>query len=262
MARSMSREGSAIKKRGGMSNVPRDLLPEVPFRAPAGSYDVGLDAAERASNRGLQDLLNDLNRDQERADVQGGWGREDITRGRDESLSDLDTRNTRFTRDLGTARQRGGEDYQSGLANLARNYQRLGNSQRQGATVAGVQRGGALKQAARKRDENMAWDRKPMDTNYARQQQDWNNSESDWGQDYQTTRGRITTGADRDLGRLNVAGSWDAQDRLTQGTRAQRENQYFGQDTQATRVQQVQQTSPGWLSDWQSRNKNRGWRQF
>ncbi len=252
-----------VKKTGkGASNVTARNVPEVPFNAPAGSYDVGLDAAARASGRGLQDLLNQLSTQQDRADVQSQWGQEDITRNRDQAFSDLDTRNSRFGRDLGVARQRGGEDYQSALAGLARNYQRLGNSQRQAATAAGVQSGGALKQAARKRAENQAWDQKPIDTGWQRQQQDWNNSEADWNQDYTTQRSRIGESADRDLGRLAVTGNWDSQDRITQGQQAQRENAYFNQDTQAAKVQQVQQTSPGWLDQWRQNNKYRGFRTF
>ncbi len=128
--------------------------------------------------------------------------------------------------------------------------------------AAGVQSQGLAAQAKRKRDENQAWDRKPIDTAYGRQQQDWTNSESDWGQDYQTQKGRITSGADRDIGRQSVASNWDATDRETQGGRAQRENEYYKQDTQAARVQQVQQTSPGWLDSWRNQNRNRGYRTF
>lgn len=276
-----------VKKTGkGASNVTSRNVPEIPFRAPAGSYDVGLDAAERASSRGLQDLLNQLSTQQDRADVQSQWGQQDITRNRDQALGDLSTRNDRFGRDLGISRQRGtedyntnstrlGEDYQSSLANLARNYQRLGQSQKQGFLSAGGQAGGggALKQAARKRAENQAWDRKPIDTGYqrsssdlntawGRQQQDWNNNEADWNKDYTTQTQRIGDSASRDLGRLAVTGNWDSQDRITQGQQAQRENTYFGQDTQAARVQQVQQTAPGWLDQWRQNNKYRGFQTF
>jgi hypothetical protein len=275
-----------IKKTGGSSNVTKRLVPEVPFNAPAGSYDVGLDAAVRGSNRGLADLITDAGRDQERADYQTQWGRDDITRQRDEGLGDLDTQNTRFTRDMGTNRQRGGEDYtkgkgrlsqdyQSTIAGLLRNYDRLGQSQRQQAAGAGYsgQGGGAVAQAARKRAENQAWDRKPVDTNFQRgnedmdtgwnrQQQDWNTAESDWGADYGTQKKRITDGADRNLGQLAVTGSWDSQDRQTGVTRGVRENREFGVDTQAAKVQQVQQTTPGWLDQWKKRNDKRGFRSF
>lgn len=278
------KKGTGIKKTGGVSNVPRGLLPEQPFRAPLGSYDPGLDAAERASGRGLIQLITDLGDARDRAAAQYGWGQEDITRGRDEALGDLDSRNQRFGRDLGTARQRGGEDYttgktrlsedfQSSLASLARNYQRLGNSQRQGATAAGVQAGGALRQAARKRAENQAWDRKPIDTGFARgnqdldtgwnrQQQDWNTRESDWNTDYQTDRGRITDGATRNSARLTATAGWDDRDRFKQEWRAQGEHANFQHDTQEARIGQVQQTAPGYLNDWNSRNRYRGFRTF
>jgi hypothetical protein len=296
-----------IKKTGGSSNV-NPLVPEIPFNAPAGSYDVGLDAALRGSKRGLAQLIEDAATGQQRDDNDYLLGKENIERGRDESISDLDTRNSRFTRDLGHNRQRGGEDYtkgkgrlsedyttgkgrlgedyQSTVAGLLRNYQRLGSSQRQGALSAGYtgQGGGAVAQAARKRAENQAWDRKPIDTNFQRgnqdmdrgfqrgnqdldtgwnrQQQDWNTAESDWGTDYQTGRQRITDGATRDLGGLGLAGIRSYQDRGTQVQRAKDETGFFGEDTQAAKVQQVQQTTPGWMDQWKQRNDKRGFRTF
>ena len=68
----------------------------------------------------------------------------------------------------------------------------------------GVLRGGAVLAAARRRAENQAWDRQPIDTGYQRAMQDYQTSESRLGQDYQTS-----------LSRLAAQREWLGQDQAT-----------------------------------------------
>lgn len=113
-----------------------------PTRPPAGTYDPALDSQGRAASRGLLDLTQDTDTQNQRALSDLITGKENLTRQKNEGLADL-------------LRQRQGLD---------RSYGQLGNQQLQGARAAGVSGGGALVQAARKRAANEAWDTQPIAT--------------------------------------------------------------------------------------------------
>ena len=115
-------------------------------RPPAGSYDVDLDAQERAARRGYENTLEDTGLQRERGATDFGLGQQelerqrgDVTREHGESLSDLIR-----------SRTQGQQDYQTSLQGIARNFQRLGNVQAQQGRKAGL-RGGFAAQAQRKR---------------------------------------------------------------------------------------------------------------
>jgi hypothetical protein len=194
------------------------------LKAPAGYYDPGLDAQERATGRGLAQSLADLQSQGERAQTSQGWTLEDLLRGRDRGLADI-----------GTSRTRANEDYGTSIANLDRNYARLGSTQTQNATAAGVEGGGALQASANQRAENQAIDRAPIDTGHTRTLADLLKSETQLGEDY-------NSGVER----ANTQYGWGVGDRATQGQRATDENTFFGQDVNGQRLFQAGQA--GWTA--------------
>jgi hypothetical protein len=144
-------------------------------------------------------------------------------------------------RQLGYARE--GEDYGRNVAMLERAYKIRGGQQRERANQYGVLNGGAALQGARKRAENMALERQPMDTAHSRFQTD-----------SATQQQRVNDTTQRSLGQLalmlappdasNPMGGRAFQDRTTQLTRAGRENTQFGIDTEAQKAFQAAGT--GW----------------
>jgi hypothetical protein len=199
---------------------------------PAGTYDPALDAAKGAAGRGYGDLQQDVGRDNLRDTVDYGLGREDIIR---QGMQSEQDRQTAFARE--------GEDYNRNVALLSRAFKLKGNVQSQQANQYGVLRGGTLLQAARKRAENEALQRQPMDTAHSRFQAD-----------SATQQQRLSEGANTALGRLalmmappdasNPMGGRSFQDRTTTLTRAGRENTQFGIDTEAQKGFQAAGT--GW----------------
>jgi hypothetical protein len=147
-----------------------------PLSPPPGSYDPNLDIQEGQANRGLGNLLENLDVTGDRAledygignaafDVQGKRNQEDY-----DTAKGLTERGyARQGADLSTALKQGGEDYGTNVAGLQRQYKQLGDQQggqqRQAGAFAGS---GAAIQAARKRVENEAYDRAPIDTAYSR----------------------------------------------------------------------------------------------
>jgi hypothetical protein len=186
---------------------------------PPGSYDPNLDATERASGRGLDDLADDTSYEKTKnlSDYQIGLGGIDTASGR--SLSELLT-----------ARQRGGEDYGASIAGVQRNYKNLGDQQAGAQRKAGVSLGGAVAQAAAKRAANEALDRAPIDTAYKRFTDDSTQAQTRLGEDTKTQKEALGLQYSR------------ADDPLTnQLARAQREYGFFQQDTAAARQFQANQ---------------------
>jgi hypothetical protein len=188
---------------------------------PPGTYDPALDAQLGQAGRGYLDLRQDIERDTGRREDDYLRGRNDLTRQFGESQFDLNR-----------ARQYQGEDYGRGVAGLERSYLRLGDAQRQQGNAAGVG-GGYLAQARRKRAENMAWDRQPLDTQNARALEGFATSEQ-----------RLGEGRDRGLGELALGQQRYGEDSQTQLTRGAREFEEFGQDIGAGRFYQAAGT--GW----------------
>lgn len=202
--------GAALAHNAGFFAAQQPTMP------PPGSYDPTIDVQLGQAQRGYGDLGTDYTKDwgelgtalggrqgtdfktaRDRLGIQGGW-----------QNSDFDQQKTRL-----------GEDYGRSIGDLTRQYGRLGNNQRQAAAAAGVAGGGALAQALRKRTENMAYDRQPIDQAFSRGNTDIDTNRSRFNeqQGWQTT----------DLTNTYTRGNEDA---LTALGRAGRETTQFGID--------------------------------
>lgn len=219
-------------------------------RPPPGSYDPGLDAQQRAAQRGYGQTLEDLVTQGSRAttdwtlsqeDVQRQLGdverqRGDVERGYGESLSDLLK-----------SRTQGQQDYQTNLQTLARNYQRLGNTQAQRGRQAGLYGQGFAAQAARKRTANEALERQPIDTAFNRFLEGSQLSEQRLGEARQRSLedvGRSAESVQRGEGQLNLGYQRGQQDIATQGQRAGTELEAYMRDIAEARQAQYGKPLP------------------
>lgn len=204
------RRGAGGIGQGAAGLIGTDFLPFRPYKpppVPTGSYDPALDAQLGQSQRGLGDLVQDTETAGTRDTVDYASQQGDITQTRDRQFADIDR--------------------QVGL--LQRGYAQLGGRQTESVNKAGVLGGGALLQAAAKRQANETIDRQPLDTQRARV-----------GQDANTALERLALemappSADSPLGGRRF------QDRGTALTRAQREGSQFGIDVNAQRLFQASQ---------------------
>lgn len=178
---------------------------------PSGYYDPNLDVQQRDEQRAYDDNTDDLNLQASRAGVDLGFqtARTDIEKGRakedyDAGVAGVERGAGRTLSDLLQARERGGADYRTSLANLQRGYDRLATTQGEAARKAGAeQTGGAFAQAARKRAANMEADKAPIDLAYQRFLEDSRTSEGRLADDKKTSlddlaRGFKRTGDDLD----------------------------------------------------------------
>jgi hypothetical protein len=198
-----------------------------PTSPPPGSYDPSLDAAYDSASRGYRYGVGDAATGDLRGTEDYQLAHDQITRQRDQTLSDLLTSHTRE-----------GQDYSSATQNLQRSFQRLGDSQAQNAQAAGVAGGGALAQALQKRTENQSIEQAPIDTSHQRALENYNTGVT-----------RTNEGADLQLGHLdllgspasaeNPAGGREWQDRHTTLARQGEELSNFGLDTNASRWYQA-----------------------
>jgi hypothetical protein len=142
-----------VANRGNKTGVPI---------VPTNTYDPGLDATSGQVTRGLQNLVG-LAPNADTGDYGGTTGRDVGRTSRDliEQTGYLDT-------DFETNKARTGEDFNTAIANLQRNYKNLGDTQNAGIRKAGVAGGGAIQQAMDKRTANQALDKAPIDTAYKR----------------------------------------------------------------------------------------------
>ena len=211
----------------GQALIAPGLLkrPTPPTSPPPGSYDPAIDAQVGQTNRGLGDYLSDHIRDfGEPGTALGGRTGEDYTLGK----AGIERGAGRSLVDLLTGRTRAQEDYGQSIAGLDRSFAQQGAAQTQTARAAGVQRGGALAQAMAKRNENKAIARQPIDTGFARFNQDSSQAETRLNEDKGLALG--------DLDRGFLRGTDDAGIALA---RAQRENTQFGLDANAQRFYQA-----------------------
>lgn len=208
------------------------------YRPPLGSYDPGLDAQERAAERGYDYTTKDIARGRERAlsdfitaqgDIQRQKG--DVQREYGENLTDMLT-----------SRKRGQQDYTSNLQTINRNFQRLGNVQAQRGRQAGLG-GGFARQAARKRAANKAIERAPVDLNFQRFMADSRLGQKRLGE----ARVRSIDELDRSAGRLAEDYRRGGEDFDVTGYRAGRELENLRLDLADTRESQRQQTQGGGL---------------
>lgn len=209
-AKDFAKKGSV----GGRTGKPQTV-----FRPPAGSYDVNLDAQERAAQRGYRNTQEDAATQRTRASddftISSGENQRQYT----ESLSDLIKQRTE-----------GQQDYQTNLQTISRNFAQLGNVQAQRGRQAGLS-GGFAAQAQRKRQANEQIERAPVDLNFNRFLEGSKLAETRLGQ-----------ARDRGQGQLGLAYDRGSSDLETGLARAGVENTAFGQDIAAARQQQYAQS--------------------
>jgi hypothetical protein len=198
------------------------LHPYVPPLPPAGSYDPALDAQRSAANRGILDTRQDTELGLGRAGQDYGLGVEDLQRGQ-----------TRGTEDLDRTQQRGDEDYGRNTQLLQRSFNILAGQQAQAQRQMGVSTGGAVLQAAAKRQANQGIQQQGLDLAHTRLGED-------------VARGRTRLGEDtgEGIGRLGLGYNRQVTDFTTGLSRANRENTAFGLDVNAQRYFQAAQS--GW----------------
>jgi hypothetical protein len=195
--------------------------PGVYDQPPAGFYDPSLDAQQRAAGRGLQDLTSDTAQQQSRLDSDYQLGQNQLRTTSGRTLADLLSEHNRF-----------GEDTQTKLSDIARGFQRLGQSQAQMASARGLS-SGALRKAMTARQGNEQLQRAPVLTAQTRE-----------GQDYGTNVTRTNEDLSTGLAEMGRQYGYQSTDLSTALGRGQRENLFYGQDIGAQKIFQAGQM--GW----------------
>jgi hypothetical protein len=212
---------------------------------PPGTYDPNLDAQEHAETRAYGNTIDDVATQRLYGGIDLGIATDQAGTQKTRNLEDynaqtgaLNTSSGRSLSDLLLGRTRTGEDYNTNLAALDRQYQQLGSSQDQAARKAGAEAtGGAFAQSARKRAANEAIDKAPIDTAYQRYVTDSQTNQNRLGEDTATGLADLMRGykrgdqdVDSSLGQtsLNYQRSMDALGDTE--TRAGDEHSAFGQD--------------------------------
>ena len=271
------------------------------------SFDPAITAGDRAAERGLEDLEYDARRAGKRGrqdyrvaseDLERDYGRTtgDISRNfaRDlENLgyrySDAEQDYSRGVEDLGTRRtdldtdlRRGNEDIGFQLESLGRRYNRQGIAQVQQANAAGVSAGGTNISASRKRADNQAFERRPIDQSATRMNEDYGRNVglleqtgTRLSQDYGTEVGRLNTSGGRtwedalrnqgeldedvvhDRGLLKRDFKRDNQDRRTEVGRGRREQAIGHQDNVQSAIWGARLQNPGAFSRTGRKTKRR-----
>lgn len=152
---------------------------------PPGTYDPTIDYNAGAANRGLTANLNDAQTAFDQGQENYGLDLGDLTRGRDYSLADLLTSQTRLNQDYG---------FQSG--ELGRQFGILGRQQAEGAAQRGVTSAGLLGKSNQVRAQNQAREQSQLDLGHSRGLEDIG-----------TQRGRTNTAFDQGKTRLDLGNS-------------------------------------------------------
>jgi hypothetical protein len=183
---------------------------------PVGTYDPAIDYNSQAANRGFEQTRNDAQTAFEQGQQDYGLNLGDLTRGRDNSLSDLGTNAQRGLLDIGQAGTRNNEDFWTQTGNLQRQYGILGRQQAEGAAQRGVTSAGLLGKSAQVRAANQGRDQGVLQTAHDRTEQDLNTAYQRTSQDYATNAGRTNTAFDQgktrlDLGQARQFGGFNGQ---------------------------------------------------
>jgi hypothetical protein len=192
-----------------------------PTKPPAGTYDPGLDASERANSRGLLDLQQDTDTGNQRADTQHTQTLAQLLQSRDRGLTDLST-----------ALSRGSEQYDNQTFDLGLGYRKLGQAQTGAATRGGFVDTGTIAASGGARAANQGRDQGRLDVANQERIADNQLAQGRLNEDYTTAK----TQADTEY-------QYGVDDRSTGLSRALREGNFFGQDTAAARMYQA--TSSG-----------------
>ncbi len=226
-----SKKGPSGKGKGAGTN-PADAPGET-LLPPPGTFDPGLAAQIRSSERGLEDLIEKAKREgkRERVDVlqkrreqlrEMHRGLYDIGRQKQYSIEDTqfarDQLGINFSRaitDLSTAKQRGTEDYERTLTDMQHRYATLAVRQQEGAVEQGTGERGTTAASAAVRGANLSHDKGAVDLSHLRDVQDLLRREGRLTEDYGTNLGRLQTEQDRRLLDFGVRGRRVHQDTST-----------------------------------------------
>lgn len=207
------------------------------YLPPSSLYDPALDAELGASNRGLGYLTADTATGDQRT-------QDDYLI----ALGQLQQQLSRGNQDIGTQRQasatgqaRTEQDYAQQVALLGDASRRLANRQRQQQEAMGVTRGGAVLQAAAKRAANLARDQAPLDLAATRAREDY----ATRGTALDVAGQRLQENGDYQTGELGLTTGRSLEDTGTKLSRAQTENQAYGQDVLAAKIAQA--SANGWM---------------
>lgn len=247
---------------------PKGFTPTPAPVAPAGTYDPGLDASRRAAGRGLLYTTQDTERDNERAstaytagvgqsDTRRGWSLGDLLTGKDRTQADLTTGRDRGKMDLATALSRSQEDTGRLSADLARGFQELGSQQTAKASSGAFVDTGSIQAAGATRGENQTREQGVINQGQKRFEDDNKQSGSRLDEDFGTGMSRSNEDYNTGVGRTNTQFDWEkaglgtdyqygVDDRATSLSRSLAEDTFFGQDTDAAKMQQA--TSSGLYS--------------
>lgn len=288
MARPNVRKGQHAGVGGGQ-RATRPGGVHLPYRFPGlglpppGSFDPGLEAQIRASQRGLIDLIEQTHRESKRTGQDVRQGQRKLGREERRSVSDIGRErgfatedaayaqgqlHTSFARDiesLAIARQRGEEDYQRTLVDMQHRYATTAAVQGERSLQQGTAEGGTTSATDAVRTANQAFDRGNVDTGHARSLFDLARSEDQARRDYGTQRGHIQTELERQLGQYDTAGTRlgqdtltarhqlslaalrAAQDRATKLSHAKREQTFYQTDVTGQAYFQAHQNNPNIL---------------
>lgn len=225
-----SRQGNRAKPQG-QGAVLGYRFPEL-VTPPAGTFDPGLEAQARASQRGLLDLIEQSHLEGHRQHVDVGqkrrelrrdlrYGREDIGRNRSYAEADagyqrgqLQTNFARDIEDLSIAKQRGEDAYQRTLVDLQHRYSLAAQNQQSAAIQSGTSESGSATASDAVRAANQGHDTAEVNRQHTEGLEDLARREGRLQQDYGTSMGRLGEGLSRRLTDYGIQGQ-----RLGQSTR-------------------------------------------
>jgi hypothetical protein len=176
----------------GQAATPFTPRPAVLGAPPVGTYDPIIDYNAGAAQRGFNNTSNDAQTTFEQGKENYGIGLGDITRGRDRSLFDLGTSETRLNQDYG---------FQT--SELGRNYGILGRQQAEGAAQRGVTSAGLLGKSAAVRSENQGREQGQLDLGHNRGLEDIGTQRTRVGEDFTRDKLGLDLGNARTFGGFN-----------------------------------------------------------
>jgi hypothetical protein len=270
--------GGAQKKRGG-GVVLGYRFPEF-GGPPPGTFDPGLEAQVRSSQRGLLDLIEQSRQEGHRQHVDVSQkrrenrrslvqGRGDLGLARGDTLAEagyrrgqLDLGFERALQDLGIAKQRGEEDYQRTLVDLQHRFGQAEQDRMALAARQGTAEAGSSQASAAVRGANQAHDTGEVNRQHTEDVEDLLRREGRLRQDYGSDVGHLgdVTGRNlrdyaiqgRRLGQdfrstqhaLSLAALRANQDRATKLSHAKREQGIYQTDVAQQAFYQAHQTNP------------------
>lgn len=247
---------------------------------PPGTFDPGLEAQVRQSERGLLDLIEqehlagkrgrqDTRQAQNLLRRKISQGRADLSRSRGYAIQDageagrdLGTSFARDLADLAQAKQRGEEDYNLALTSMQHKYATAAQRQSEAAIQQGTSEAGTTTASGAVRGANQAYDKQGVDLAHTRSLEDFARSEARLREGFGEGQADIARGLDRELtgnaiqgrrlgteGRtqfkaLHLAALRAYQDRLTKISHGKREQALYATDVAAQAYYQAHEKNP------------------